>query len=1689
LQKIQAQVVVGDTEFWFAAPDIDGSSICGPGDSPIIMLITNNSTQTAHVNLRLYNGGSPIDIPQTIPPDGSWRYDIPNANKGTVENPLDSAGYVTNYGIHITSDVKVTAYYQVQATCNQDLFALKGKPALGTFFYVPMVHDSYYYTGHDRLGVLYPLARDQIDIVATRDNTVVRVVPTADIRVEGLKWNAGDTLVRTLNKGQTLKIVEYEQLRIEGSASLAATCIQSTRPVAVTTTEDLIGRAGFNGYDLIGDQIVPVATLGKRYVVIKGYNTAPERVYMIATEDGTVISVAYAGTVISSGTLNAGDCWMYNMGNQNNTNTNVITVYADNPFYCYQVTGDIANELGSALLPDVYAVSQTQVSFFSHYNIFLSLLFRTGSEGDFTLSYGSVNNSPITLTATMTVPGMPEWTAAKFAVPAATQGNVVMIKNTSSMFGLGCFVNYPTAGFGTSYGYLSSYQMYALSDTTYKCEGADVTLDAGYGDSYEWTLPDGSTLNTPTITATDTGLYIVTVTLNQNSVTDTTLVLTRFEGSFVAITDIDESSFTYSVFLAGQTDEDVLYEWTDGSTVLSTGSTLTLPLIPTEEKLITLTITDGIHGCSKTFYLGNKLPDNIDDAECFVDPISKPFTFSELASTPTNYKINNYNIPLVGDIDNDGFMEIIVPGYVSNGVSSNVLYIFKFKNGQVLHQQTISTPYFNTVANPYSIAKVDGNDYAAIFLCTDNTKNSASNNKLKLIKYIYNGLQYIEQKRVTYSSLANKEMAQPMITDFNGDGIPEVVTYDRVFNARTMDLLVDGDLLRDPSMGFGAGSHFNNNYNASNPTEASSVMAIGDMDNDGYPEIIGGNCVYKVQINSISDTTNNSFTLWSKCNKIGPGGETHSEANDGSTAIADVDNDGYLDIIVTVSRAKAGGNYSAVYVWNPRTQKVLHTNIVNISPYQNAVVGPSVPFIGDIDKNGKPAICFAGVNAIYAFRLEDGVLKPIWSKTTLEDTGATSMVMFDFNQDGENELVYRDGFNLRILEGASGENLIPVLPCFSETASEYPLVVDINNDGAAEIVVTGDNKVRIFSSNPIGLWAPARKVWNQYSFNVVNINEDLTVPAIQMNPATIFSGPDGQLGTSDDVRPYNGYLQQQTTLSVKGTPLWTTPNIKSLSTNYAYYQNGDSLHIYITLTNTGSAPTQIPYYITAYNDAVNTGNLMVTGSVMQTIQVKDTIQITLKIDDFSDFIPLDRIIIRLNDKGQAAYDQAECDYSSNEIIDVETKIWGGVPDMAVTPRNQPIEIDVLANDDPDICDSTTLTLASNSSTAGGTATLITNSNNHQLLAYTPPVDFTGIDTVEYILSCNIPLTVKVYILVYDSLLQRDTTCINSPIIIGFPAIEDVVYRWYTSPNGNIPEENSPNPITVIKDIPSLYTWWVEAVYNGMAFPRIPVRLQVISNTVTYAGKVDAPSISPCAGTVGVQLMEDIPAEGIITCYLWQISTDSIHWTNAPALNTGIDYTYPEAINEKTYFRRAVIGVTNICDTLYSYIVITPNPVPVVTFDIKAICLGTSIILPSLTNGTWRNDSTHITNMDNNNVITGIAAGKATFVFTDNETGCAAGISMQIDTFPDAEEITGKAVVCINQSIELSNPTPNGSWSTPNANITFNNPTANPVTVTGVTEGKTFITYTISNGICQTKRTHQLKIISDKIPNIIIGIER
>jgi hypothetical protein len=176
--------------------------------------------------------------------------------------------------------------------------------------------------------------------------------------------------------------------------------------------------------------------------------------------------------------------------------------------------------------------------------------------------------------------------------------------------------------------------------------------------------------------------------------------------------------------------------------------------------------------------------------------------------------------------------------------------------------------------------------------------------------------------------------------------------------------------------------------------------------------------------------------------------------------------------------------------------------------------GNGIPFTGNIDSEPNPEILTVSNNQLNGFRWDGNQsLTKVYSRSVVDDSGATGITLFDFNQDNITELVYRDQSNLRIMK-AAGTSFpdIKAFGAMSGTSVEHPIVVDVDNDGHAEIVTAGGTssiattgRLRIFNSGNGTTRAPARKIWNRYACNAVNVNDDLTIPRYQLNPRPPYS--------------------------------------------------------------------------------------------------------------------------------------------------------------------------------------------------------------------------------------------------------------------------------------------------------------------------------------------------------------------------------------------------------------------------------------------------------------------------------------------------------------------------------------------------------------------------------------------------------
>lgn len=277
----------------------------------------------------------------------------------------------------------------------------------------------------------------------------------------------------------------------------------------------------------------------------------------------------------------------------------------------------------------------------------------------------------------------------------------------------------------------------------------------------------------------------------------------------------------------------------------------------------------------------------------------------------------------------------------------------------------------------------------------------------------------------------------PAIGDIDADGIAEVMYGRTVIGA-------DGGIVWAGAEGGGA--------------FASSYAA--DLDGDGLSEVVAGAVVYS-----------HDGTV-----------RFHNPFGDGLTALGDLDRDGRPELITVGDHQVGVIDDEGIVLWT--------------FPLSDFGGGP--PTVADFDGDGEPEI---GVASKEFYRVLDADGTELWANAVQDySSGKTGSSVFDFEGDGGAEVVYADEETLWVFDGATGEVEMAWDHHSSGTLMEYPVIVDIDSDGSAEIIVANNH---FFSQESTGIviigdaddsWAPARPVWNQHAYSVTNIADDGSVP-------------------------------------------------------------------------------------------------------------------------------------------------------------------------------------------------------------------------------------------------------------------------------------------------------------------------------------------------------------------------------------------------------------------------------------------------------------------------------------------------------------------------------------------------------------------------------------------------------------------
>lgn len=485
---IQLAKAQSDSEFWFAAPEVTFSH---SGDTPILLRMSSFG-QAATVTIEQPANLAFVPIVVNIPANSSFSQDL-SAFVATIENK--PGNQVLNYGLHITSTANISVYYEINTANNPEIFALKGRNALGTEFYTP-------FQNVWNNGNYNPPANSAFDIVATEDNTQVTITPSQNITGHV----AGVPFTITLNKGQTFSSVASSLL---ASGHLGGSHITANKPIAVSIKDDSV--ANQICQDMMGDQIVPVNIIGNEYIVMKGFldPLSNEQVFILATEDNTDIFID--GNVTPAATINTGQTFNYPITTPStyiNTSNDVYVLHASG-FGC---------EVGSALLPPINCTGSSSVYFVrSTAELFgLNIMIRAGDEGNFILN-GS--NTLVPASSFQPVPGTGgNWVAAQiqFNATDVPVNTTSILSNTTGIFHMGMINGNVQSG--CRYGYFSNYSQINIGPDIAVCPDTAAILDAGANyDTYLWSTGD----TTQTIVMPTPGTYWVTVTRFGCTATDT----------------------------------------------------------------------------------------------------------------------------------------------------------------------------------------------------------------------------------------------------------------------------------------------------------------------------------------------------------------------------------------------------------------------------------------------------------------------------------------------------------------------------------------------------------------------------------------------------------------------------------------------------------------------------------------------------------------------------------------------------------------------------------------------------------------------------------------------------------------------------------------------------------------------------------------------------------------------------------------------------------------------------------------------------------------------------------------------------------------------------------------------------------------------------------------------------------------
>ncbi|MDP2305459.1 MAG: MopE-related protein [Pseudomonadota bacterium] len=523
-----------------------------------------------------------------------------------------------------------------------------------------------------------------------------------------------------------------------------------------------------------------------------------------------------------------------------------------------------------------------------------------------------------------------------------------------------------------------------------------------------------------------------------------------------------------------------------------------------------------------------------------------------------------------GDLDADDTPDIAFVAYNRTTASSlGVLRVISGEDGapklDIYNATYASVTYYPYRYTNIAIGDID-NDGAPDIVAT--VVNSAATACYPGAYELDGTLKWVD----TTNSVGCRSHA-PALADLEGDGDVEVIFGRSILNG------ADGSEQAEGAGGRGYYSAYSN----------SGFMSFAaDMDGDGQQEVIAGSSIYSATGATVCAT-----------------GDA-----DGYPGVADLDGDGDGELVVV-----AGGTV--------RVYDHACTELASWTVYGGGYGGP--PTIADYDGDGTPEIGLPG-NTYYSVYEASGTR--LWARA-IDDASShsTGSAVFDFDGDGQAEVVYADQSRLWVFDGATGTVLLEQTGHASGTVNEYPVIADVDGDGNAEIIVPNDNTaygIAVYGDADDN-WVSARQVWNQHAYNITNVNDDLSIPS---SPESNW--PD-----------YNSFRQ--------GAPgsfnATDAPNVFPVAYTACQASCGDTVTIYVQVANDGLVRAASSVTLLIYGES-STGarTLLESTTLGSTLDSGDLSAPYVFAYDAAEVTPYTRLVAVVDEDAGAN----ECDEADNE---------------------------------------------------------------------------------------------------------------------------------------------------------------------------------------------------------------------------------------------------------------------------------------------------------------------------------------------------------------------------------------------------------------------------------------------------------